>query len=173
MSLRHSNFFCVLLQTVQIHGNMKSICFILKISKMLLMVTWPLHLPSNSWWARTNQMHMQFSWSNSTLFFMRVMQVSLWFPFFFLFLWGPAYSVEHDGKESYVRATGSQYDLIATYEFKVLSMASYVVWKQTFATTNTTNDVSFRVDEGDWYVWRLPYKGSSSLWTQFYTQVLI
>ena len=48
----------------------------IEISIMLLMVTWPLCLLSNRWWARTNWMCMQFSWSNSTLFFMRVMQVS-------------------------------------------------------------------------------------------------
>ena len=84
---------------------------------------------------------------------------------------GPAYSVETVGTENYVRAIGAKHDLIAIYEFELLFMASYVVWKETFSMTNKTNDVSFRVDEGEWYLWHLPYKGSSSLWTQYYLQV--
>lgn len=71
-----------------------------------------------------------------------------------------------------MRATGLYHELIAIYEFKVAYTASYVIWKQTFAMTNQTNDVSFRVDEGDWLVWRTPHKGSHALWTQFYYQVL-
>lgn len=89
---------------------------------------------------------------------------------FYHFL-GPAYSIQTVSKENYVKAVGSFHDLIAIYEFKVAFTASYVVWKQTFATTNNTNDVSFRIDEGDWYLWRPPQKSSHALWTQYYFQV--
>lgn len=89
---------------------------------------------------------------------------------FYHFL-GPAYSIQTVNKENYVKAVGSFHDLIAIYEFKVAFTASYVVWKQTFATTNNTNDVSFRIDEGDWYLWRPPQKSSHALWTQYYFQV--
>ena len=90
------------------------------------------------------------------------------FPFFV----GPAFSVTKIGKETYVKAVGSQkYDLIAVYRFKVAFAASYVLWKHTFVTSNLTNDVSFRIDEGDWYRWRPPQKGSHGLWTEYYYQV--
>ena len=91
--------------------------------------------------------------------------------FFFCYFQGPAYSIETVNTEKFVKAVGSYHDLIATYEFKVAFTASYVVWKQTFATSNKTNDVSFRIDEGDWVVWRPPHKGSHALWTQYYFQV--
>ena len=70
-----------------------------------------------------------------------------------------------------MKAVGSYHDLIATYEFKVAFTASYVVWKQTFATSNQTNDISFKIDDGDWYMWRPPHKGSHALWTEYYYQV--
>jgi len=90
---------------------------------------------------------------------------------FFCYFQGPAYSIETVNTEKFVKAVGSYHDLIAIYEFKVAFTASYVVWKQTFATSNKTNDVSFRIDEGDWVVWRPPHKGSHALWTQYYFQV--
>ena len=70
-----------------------------------------------------------------------------------------------------MKAIGSYHDLVAIYEFKVVFKASYVVWKETFATTNQTNDISFRIDEGDWYRWPPPFKGSHALWTEYYFQV--
>ena len=85
---------------------------------------------------------------------------------------GAAYSELTIGQEKYVRATGSHLDLIAVYEFEVQYTGSYVIWKQAFATKNDTNDVSLRVDEGDWLVWPLPHKSSHALWTQYYLQVL-
>ena len=84
---------------------------------------------------------------------------------------GPAYSIETVNLENYVKAIGSHKDWIATYEFKVAFTASHVVWKHTFATSNETNDVSFRIDDGDWYMWRPPHKGSHALWTEYYFQV--
>ena len=70
-----------------------------------------------------------------------------------------------------MKAVGSLHDLIAIYKFKVEFTASYVVWKRTFAISNQTNDISFRVDEGDWYRWRPPHKVSHALWTEYYLQV--
>lgn len=83
---------------------------------------------------------------------------------------GAAYSVQEMGSETYVKAVGSLHDLIAIYKFKVEFTASYVVWKRTFAISNQTNDISFRVDEGDWYRWRPPHKVSHALWTEYYLQ---
>jgi len=70
-----------------------------------------------------------------------------------------------------VRAVGLHQQLIAVYEFEVVFTASYAIWIHFFATTNQTNDISFKVDEGDWNVWRPPHKGSHALWTQFFYQV--
>jgi len=75
------------------------------------------------------------------------------------------------GLETYVKAAGLPQELIAVYEFEVLFTASYAIWMHFFATTNKTNDISFKVGEGDWNVWRTPHKGSHALWTQFYFQV--
>ena len=91
--------------------------------------------------------------------------------FDFFFFLGPAFSVTTIGGEAYVKAIGSKYDLIADYRFKVAFEAIYVLWKLTFATSNLTNDVSFRIDQGDWYRWRPPQKVSHGLWTQYYLQV--
>ena len=71
-----------------------------------------------------------------------------------------------------MKANGSLHDLIARYEFKVSFLADFVVWKQMFATSNKTNDISFRIDEGDWVHWIPPQKASHALWTQYYHQVL-
>ena len=90
--------------------------------------------------------------------------------FFFLFL-GPAFSVTTIGTETYVKAVGSEYDIIAAYRFKVAFEAFYVLWKHTFATSNLTNDVSFRIDQGDWYRWHPPQKVSHGLWTEYFLQV--
>ena len=84
---------------------------------------------------------------------------------------GPAYSTETVGGETYVKATGSRGDVIASYDFNVRFPAEYVVWKETFSTNNFDNDISFRVDQGDWYPWHTPSKTSHSLWTQYYFQV--
>ena len=87
------------------------------------------------------------------------------------FFQGPAYSEVTIGLETYVRAAGLHQELIAVYEFEVLFTASYAIWMHFFATTNQTNDISFKVGEGDWNVWVPPHKGSHALWTQFYNQV--
>ena len=86
---------------------------------------------------------------------------------------GPAYSLQKIGDNVYVTAGGTKHELIAIYEFEVMFAADYVVWKQTFAKTNTTNDISFRIDDGDWLNWQLPYKVSHALWTQYYFQVCL
>lgn len=84
---------------------------------------------------------------------------------------GPAYSVQTIGLEKYVRAAGLHHELIAVYEFEVVFTASYAIWMHFFATTNQTNDISFKVGEGDWNVWQPPHKSSHALWTQFFYQV--
>lgn len=89
----------------------------------------------------------------------------------FVFFQGPAYSVKTIGLETYVRAAGSKQELIAVYEFKLLFKASYAIWMHFFATTNQTNDISFKVGEGDWNLWRPPHKGSHALWTQYFYEV--
>ena len=86
---------------------------------------------------------------------------------------GPAYSVQRIGLETYVKAAGLKHELIAVYEFEVVLRASYAIWMHFFATTNQTNDISFKVGEGDWYLWRPPHKGSHALWTQFFYEVCI
>ena len=104
-----------------------------------------------------------------------VWENSVWYcnanSVFYYILIGPAYSTERVHLDTYVKANGSLHDLIASYEFKVSFLADFVVWKQMFATSNKTNDIQFKIDEGDWMLWIPPQKASHALWTQYYHQV--
>ena len=104
-----------------------------------------------------------------------VWENSVWYcnanSVFYYILIGPAYSTERVHLDTYVKADGSLHDLIASYEFKVSFLADFVVWKQMFSTSNKTNDIKFKIDEGDWMLWIPPQKVSHALWTQYYHQV--
>ncbi|XP_048577652.1 uncharacterized protein LOC5509903 isoform X2 [Nematostella vectensis] len=85
---------------------------------------------------------------------------------------GPAYSQQwsYDDRGvpfEYVRANGSQGDVLGTYTFDIHYTAEYTVWMNVNSTDLTVNEVEFRIDEGEWKLMIAAAKKRHHLWLMY------
>lgn len=93
---------------------------------------------------------------------------------------GPAWSVAHDVKNkinssvgSFVMANGKKGDEIASYMFDIKMFNVYHLWFDSFANDNSTNAVTFEINDKERYSEDLIYTGKDPLWLPLIYQLPI